>query len=218
MMPLPRTLFGEASERLPLFDDLPDAAIDRLAAAGFGRGLLTAALRARLRKAGLADMAALARATPTDLTAVRKIGPVRIRAIRTHLLGELARLVPGARERHDQATTDRRRLDRLRTMPAEWLPLGSAVERLGSAGPTWADLALMQRAEAGRALGLPAADLDEIVSALAHALTPDRPHLRPASASQDDAAQDARARQEHAERLRERDHEWDEAAPARSGR
>ncbi|HJE23541.1 MAG TPA: hypothetical protein K8W01_07760 [Methylorubrum populi] len=214
------TLFDEASARLPLFDTLPEDVIERLAAAGFGRGLLTAAIRARLRKAGFLDMGMLARATPTALMAVRKIGPVRVDAIRIHVLGELARLVPGARAMHDKDTTDRRRLDRLRSMPAEWLPFGAAVlERLGPSGPTWADFALMRRVEAGRMLGIVAADLDEIVSALARVLMPSQPHIRSASASQeDDAAQDARARQERAEELRERDREWDEAAPARGGR
>ena len=108
MMPLPETLFGEACARLPLFDGLSDEAIDRLAAGGFGRGLLTAALRARLRKAGLADMGALARATPAELMAVRKIGPVRVLTSRAHVLGELARRVPGARAAHGGEATDRR--------------------------------------------------------------------------------------------------------------
>ena len=214
------TLFDEVSARLPLFDTLPEDVIERLAAAGFGRGLLTAAIRARLRKAGFLDMGMLARATPTALMAVRKIGPVRVDAIQLHVLGELARLVPGARAMHDKEATDRRRLDRLRSMPAEWLPFATAVlARLGPSGPSWADFALMRRAEAGRMLGILAADLDEIVSALARVLMPSQPHLRSASASQeDDAAQDARARQERAEELRERDREWDEAAPTRGDR
>lgn len=220
MTPLPQTLFDEVSARLPLFDGVADEASARLATGGFGRGLLTAALRARLRKAGFIDMSALALAAPADLMAVRKIGPLRVEAIRAHVLCELARFVPGVRENHDKNATDERRLDRLRSMPVEWLPFGPAVvERLGPSGPTWADFALMRRAEAGRVLGIQAADLDEIVSALAHVLIPNQPLIRSAPASRgDDAAQDVRTMQERAELLRERDREWDEAAPARGAR
>lgn len=220
MRKLQITLFDEASAHLPLFDSLPEGATERLTSGGFGRGLLTAALRARLRKGGFADMGALALATPVDLMAVRKVGPVRVDAIRAHVLSELARLVPDARALHDKDATDRRRLDRLRSMPAEWLPLGTAfVERLGPSGPTWADFASMRRAEAGRMLGILAADLDEIVSALAHVLRPSEPHLRSAPAPrEDDTAQDASTTQQRAELLWERDREWDEAAPARGAR
>ncbi len=215
------TLFGEASARLPLFDDLPDGAVDRLAAGGLGRGLLTAGLRARLRKAGLADMGALALATPADLMAVRKVGPVRVGAIRAHVLSELARLVPGAREEHDQGATDRRRLDRLHTLPTGRLPLIPAVvARFDPAGATWADLALMHRAQAAGVLGISMADLDGIVAALARALLPDRRLIQPTGPLRDDeAGREAVARRERDAMQRERDREWDEAAPVdRSGR
>ncbi|BAU88886.1 hypothetical protein MPPM_0281 [Methylorubrum populi] len=217
-MPPPQTLFDAASAQLPLFDDLSDAVIERLALGGFGRGLLTAALRARLRKAGLADMAALARAAPADLAAVRKIGPVRLAAIRAHILDELARLLPGARTMHDQHSTDRRRLTRLRTVPADALRLiPPLMERYGSDGPNWADLALMRRAEAARVLRVSDADLDGIVAAFVRALRP-APQHTPSSttAHEANAAGDARAETAHAELLRERDREWDEAAPGRS--
>ncbi|PXW53965.1 hypothetical protein BY998_12260 [Methylobacterium sp. B4] len=209
-------LADEASARLPLFDDLPAGTVDRLAALGFGRGLLTAAIRARLRKAGFADMGALALATPADLMMVRKIGPVRVEAIRAHLLGELARLVPGARAAHDRDATDRRRLDRLRAVPVEPALLGRAlVERFGPAGATWADLASLPRAQALRALGISAADLEDFVSALARALQPDRPGPLPAGTTREDDAREAMAEPDRAEIQRERDREWDEAAPAR---
>ena len=216
MMPLPETLFGEACARLPLFDGLSDEAIDRLAAGGFGRGLLTAALRARLRKAGLADMGALARATPAELMAVRKIGPVRVLTIRAHVLGELARRVPGARAAHDGDATDRRRLDRLRALPAGPLPLvGTIAERFGPDGPTWADLASMRRAEAIRALGIAAADLDAIVSALVLTLLPDPPRSLPVAAMrEEDTAPETRAGRVCVELQRARDQEWEAAAPA----
>ena len=220
MMPLPETLFGDASARLPLFDDLSDEAIDRLAAGGFGRGLLTAALRARLRKAGFTDMGALARATPAELMAVRKIGPVRVLTIRAHVLGELARLVPGARAAHDGDATDRRRLDRLRGLPAGPLPLvGIVAERFGPAGPTWADLVSMRRAEAIQALGIAAADLDAIVSALVLTLLPAPPRTLPVAAMrEEDTAPETKAGRVHAELQLARDREWEEAAPVTGAR
>lgn len=217
MMPFPQTLFDQVIARLPLFDDLPEEAVDRLTVSGFGRGLLTAAIRARLRKAGFADMGMLALATPIDLMAVRKIGPVRVDAIRVHVLGELARFIPGVRAAHDKDATDRRRLDRLRALPVGWPPLdGALTERFGTAGLTWADLALMRHKEAAQVLGISTADLDGIASALVRTLVPDTPRAMPAAALHgDDAAQDARATRAYTELLRERDREWDEAAPER---
>lgn len=215
MMPPHQTLFAEARARLPLFDTLPEAAVDRLALGGFGSGLLTASLRTRLRKAGFAHMGALALATPADLMAVRKIGPVRIEGIRAHVLGELARLAPGARAAHDADATDQRRLDRLRAVAAEPMPLGGApAERLGPAGATWADLALMPRAEAAQVLGVSAADLERLVSALVLALRPDPPRVEPvAAAREEDAARETRVARERAELRQEQDREWEEAAP-----
>jgi len=202
-MPKPQpTLFDAVRARLPLFDDLPDGAVERLAAGGYGRGLLTASVRARLRKAGFADQAMLALASPADLMAVRKIGPLRVEAIRDHLLGELARLFWGARAEHDREATDLRRLDRLRALPGA---------RFGRAGETCADLAA-RRCDALRAeLEIPAADFDRLVASLALALQPHRP---PVAAPEDETAYAAQAVRERAELLRERDREWDEAAPA----
>ncbi|MCJ2031293.1 hypothetical protein MKK50_18160 [Methylobacterium sp. J-043] len=209
MKKLQPTLFYEISAHLPLFDGLPEEAIDRLGAGGYGRGLLTASLRARLRKAGFTDMAALALATPVELMAVRKIGQVRIEAIRAHLLGEIARLVPGARVDHNKDTTDKRRLDRLRAMPGG---------RFGWAGETCAELALRRCVDIRAELDLSAADLDSIVAALTLALLPERPRaLSVSAASETDAVRDTRSARQRAGLLRERDREWDEAAPGRSG-
>lgn len=208
------TLFDAVSARLPLFEDLPEPLVARLAAGGFGRGLLTGSLRARLRKAGFADGAALALAAPAELMAVRKIGPVRVDAIRAHLLGELARLVPGARGFHDREATDRRRLERLRGVPLARLPLDAdLVERLGTISPvvTCADLASRPRAEIGPDLA--AADLDRIAAALVRVLSPERPRLPLAAIGAEDEGS-ALSAHERAAVLRERDREWDEAAPS----
>lgn len=198
------TLFEAISARLPLFDGLPEGAVERLAADGYGRGLLTASLRARLRKAGFADRGALALASPADLMAVRKVGPVRVVAIRDHLLGELARLVSGARAEHDRDATDRRRLDRLRAMPGD---------RFGRAGETCADLALWRCADLRIELEIPATEIDRIAEALALALRPEPP--RPSSPVDVPGHEPERDR---AALLRERDREWDEAAPETLGR
>ncbi|CAX22567.1 protein of unknown function [Methylorubrum extorquens DM4] len=205
MRTLQPTLFDEVSAHLPLFDGLSEEAAERLAAGGYGRGLLTASLRARLRKAGFADMAALALASPVELMAVRKIGPVRVSAIRAHLLRELARLVPGARAGHDSSATDRRRLERLRAMPGE---------RFGWAGETCADLAVKRCADIRAELNIPAADLDRIAAALTRALLPERPRVPSvAAAPEGDAAPEITRARERAELLREQDRQWDAAAP-----
>jgi hypothetical protein len=204
------TLFDAVSACLPFFDDLPASVVARLAAGGYGRGLLTASLRARLRKAGFADMGALA--SPADLMAVRKVGPVRVDAIRVHLLGEIARLVPGARAVHDRNATDRRRMERLRAVPLERLALDAAlVGRLGPAGTTCADLASRRRPEIGPDRASSAADLDRIVAALVRVLLPESPRVPPADP---EAAEEALAAHDRAALLRDRDREWDEAAPA----
>ncbi len=212
-----QTLFDEASAHLPLFDDLSDATVDRLALGGFGRGLLTTPLRARLRKGGFANMGALALATPVALMAVRKVGPVRVGAIRAHILDELARFLPDARAMHDRDTTDRRRLDRLRTVPVTALRLVPAlVERCGSAGPGWADLAALRRLEVARALGVSATEVDGIVSALVRAILPDPQGMpSPRTLREDDTPRGMDMGKADAEQLRERDREWDEAAPER---
>ncbi|TFZ54646.1 hypothetical protein E4V01_24875 [Methylorubrum sp. Q1] len=205
MRKLQPTLFDEVSAHLPLFDSLSEKAAERLAAGGYGRGLLTASLRARLRKAGFADLAALALASPVELMAVRKIGPVRVCAIRVHLLRELARLVPGARAFHDGTATDGRRLERLRAMPGG---------RFGWAGETCADLALKRCADIREELDLPAPDLDRIAAALIRALLPERPRVTcVAAAPEIEATPETTRARERAERLREQDRQWDAAAP-----
>nr|WP_318284370.1 MULTISPECIES: hypothetical protein [unclassified Methylobacterium] len=216
-MALPPTLFDEASAHLPLFDDLSDATVDRLAVGGFGRGLLTASLRARLRKGGFAHMGALALATPAGLMALRKLGPVRVGAIRSHILDELARFLPDARAMHDRDTTDWRRLDRLRTVPVGALGLVPAlIERFGSNGPGWADLAALRRIEVARALGVSGTEVDGIVSALVRAVRPDpRSMPSPRTMGEGDTPCGMDMAMTEAELLRERDREWDEAAPER---
>ncbi|GAA0255078.1 hypothetical protein LNAOJCKE_3466 [Methylorubrum aminovorans] len=216
MAPHP-TLFDEASAHLPLFDDLSDATVDRLAVGGFGRGLLTASLRARLRKGGFAHMGALALATPAGLMALRKVGPVRVGAIRAHILDELARFLPDARAMHDRVTTDWRRLDRLRTVPVGALGLVPAlIERFGSNGPGWADLAALRRIEVARTLGVSGAEVDGIVSALVRAVRPDpRSMPSPRTLREGDTPCGMDMGKTEAELLRERDREWDEAAPER---
>lgn len=210
------TLFDEVSARLPLFDTLDEDSLERLAAAGYGRGLLTASLRARLRKAGFADMGALAGAAPTDLLAVRKIGPLRVAALRIHLLGELARMVPGSRADHDDEATARRRLDRLRAVPVPSLPLDPPLlARLGRSVATAADLARLRRTEIGTDLTTCPTDPERIVVALTRVLQP-----VPCRSVSDDPAADAvtepetEHRRDRAAVLRERDREWDAAAPA----
>lgn len=207
------TLFDAVSACLPFFDDLPASVVARLAAGGYGRGLLTASLRARLRKAGFADLGALALASPAELMAVRKVGPVRVDAIRVHLLGEIARLVPGARAVHDRNATDRRRMERLRAVPLERLALDAAlVGRLAPAGTTCADLASRRRPEIGPDRASSAADLDRIVAALVRVLLPESPRVPPAT--DPEAAEEALTAHDRATLLRDRDREWDEAAPA----
>lgn len=213
------TLFDEVGARLPLFDDVPDGVIERLSLDGFGRGLLTASLRTRLRKGGFSDMGALALASPADLMAVRKIGPLRVDAIRTHLLGEFARRVPSARADHGRDATDRRRLDRLHTVLPSELGLDAVlVDALGPFAGTCADLALRRRAEIALPFGRPAADVDRIVAALIRILSPERkPAPAAAAPPEDEAERAAKEARERADRQRDRDREWEEAAPERGG-
>lgn len=206
-------LFDEVSARLPLFEDFPEGAPERLAAAGLGRGLLTAAVRGRLRKAGFTDMGVLALATPAELTKVRKIGPVRLLAIRAHVLDELARIYPDARAFHALDATASRRMDRLRTMPAGRLPLkGAAFEELGRAGESCATVAMRGRNECLKTPAIAAGDLDAVVVTLARFLLQDRPRVAP-TIEADPAGTEVRIRDERARMLRERDREWEEAAP-----
>ncbi|MET0258429.1 MAG: hypothetical protein ABW179_07590 [Methylobacterium sp.] len=209
----PSILFDEVCARLPLFEDLPRDAPQRLAAAGFGRGLLTGAVRSRLRKAGFADMGMLALATPAELTSVRKIGPVRLQAIRAHVLDELARTYPDARVFHGTDATATRRMDRLRSMPANRLPLGETLlGALGCIGETCAALATRGRSECLRTGAVAATDLDGVVTALVDGLLQDCPRAAP-PIGHDPAVDDVGERERRDETMRERDREWEEAAP-----
>lgn len=213
MTTLTANLFDEVCARLPLFEDLPGDAPERLAAAGLGRGLLTASVRVRLRKAGFVDMAALALATPAELTKVRKIGPVRLDAIRAHVLDELARIYPDARAFHADDATAARRMDRLRMLPADRLSLTEAVLRAsGCAGETCADVAMRRRSAWLKAGTVAATDLDGVVAALVAILSQDRPRIALKLADDPDA-EDRLARERRAVAIRELDREWEEAAP-----
>ncbi|MGU3330911.1 hypothetical protein ACLBXB_28935, partial [Methylobacterium mesophilicum] len=86
--------------RLPLFEGLSADNIQHLSALGFGRGFLTASLRARLRKAGFRDLSHLAQSSPDEIARVRKFGPVRVELIRTFILDEIAHWLPSARQTH----------------------------------------------------------------------------------------------------------------------
>ncbi len=194
-------LIDKVFARLPLFDDLSADALERLSTAGLGRGLLTPTVRARLRRAGFDDMGKLALATPSELTAVRKIGPVRVGAIRAHILDELARFEADTRARHSKDATARRRIDRLRASPAQRLPLPVAdIQGLGDVGAFQA---------------IQTDDLDGIVSALVRLLLTDQQrHQITASTRKDDAVENGGLARDRAELLRARDREWDEADPA----
>ncbi|TXN23200.1 hypothetical protein [Methylobacterium sp. WL9] len=210
-MPQP-VLFDEACARLPLFENLPADAPERLAAAGLGRGLLTATVRGRLRKAGFTDMGRMALATPAELTTVRKIGPIRLAAIRAHILAELAKMFPDARTFHAAETTAARRIDRLRSLPAERLPLSAAARTaLGCACVGSLALALRGRRDCLKTNAVTAGELDEVVTAFVHALSHGRPRRAlgtspPEGEPTKDAAEALSARM-----LRER--EWEAAAP-----
>lgn len=218
-MTMPQSiLLDEVCAQLPLFEDLPRDAPERLAAAGLGRGLLTASVRARLRKAGFVDMAALALATPAELMRVRKIGPVRLQVIRAHVLDELARIYPDARRFHGLEATAARRLGRLRRMPAERLILEEpAIAELGRSG-TGADLSARSRAECLKMHAITAGVLDRMVVALVRFLLLDKPRLPVRALEPTSSVTEA---DERAARLRvqqERDRAWEEADPQRPRR
>ena len=210
------TLFAEVGARLPLFEDLPPDTIEQLTASGFGRGLLTASLRSRLRKAGFRDLGHLAGSSPDAITGIRKFGPVRLERLRTFLLGEIARGLPGARAIHAAEATRDRRLGRLRDMPVGSLPLDAdAIAALGLAGGSCADLAGRSRDDLLGTGRVTSGDVDRIVAALAGFLGAGRPIApRPAEDSGDvpAAAVEAIAAR-RAARLAEQDREWEEAAP-----
>jgi hypothetical protein len=203
--------------RLPLFDDLPGDTIHRLSASGYGRGFLTTSLRARLRKADFRDLGQLAQSSPDAITKVRKFGAIRVAAVRTYILEEIARWLPGAREMHALEATRERRLARLRDVPVERLPLNKdEIAALGFDGGSCADLAGRSRLELLRTGVVVSGDLDRIVTTLACLLGEGSRIVRPvmeapAEASVADAEEVAARR---ATRLAEQDREWEEAAPA----
>ncbi|MET0531496.1 MAG: hypothetical protein ABW003_24715, partial [Microvirga sp.] len=117
------SLFDEVSLRLPLFEGLSADNMQHLSALGFGRGFLTASLRARLRKAGFRDLSHLAQSSPEEIARVRKFGPVRVELIRIFILDEIAHWLPSARQTHAVAATRERRLELLRETQIERLAL-----------------------------------------------------------------------------------------------
>ncbi|WP_336491101.1 hypothetical protein [Methylobacterium nigriterrae] len=211
------SLFAEACARLPLFEDLSRDSIERLSASGFGRGFLTASLRARLRKADFRDLGHLAQSSPDAIAKVRKFGPVRLEAVRTFILEEIARSLAGAREMHTLEATRERRLARLRAMPVERLSLDEhEIAALGFEGGSCADIAGRSRLELLRAGVMASSDLDRIVTSLARFLREGRPIIPPAveASAEAPAADTTDAAARRAALLAEQDREWEEAAPA----
>jgi hypothetical protein len=209
------TLFGEVRARLPLFDDLPPDTLEHLATAGYGRGFLTASLRARLRKAGYPDLGHLAGTSPGAIARVRKFGPIRVELVRAFLLDEIARWLPGAREVHAAGATDEGRLARLRAIPVDRLPLDAdVVAALGLSAASCADLAGRLRHDLlGTGIVAPS-DIDGIVTALARLLGEGRvPAPQPSGEAPATDAQTIAAHR--AALLARQDREWDEAAPAK---
>ncbi|MFC6739615.1 hypothetical protein ACFQEW_11215 [Methylobacterium tardum] len=211
------SLFDEVSARLPLFEALPPDTLQHLVTAGFGRGFLTASLRARLRKAGYRDLGHLAQSSPEAISGIRKFGPVRVAAVRTFILNEIARWLPGARDVHTEGATGTRRLGRLRDIPVERLPLGAdAIAALGLAGGTCADLADRSRRDLLGTGAVMSGDVDRLVATLARFLAvAGAPAPRAADATMDAPATDAEVVAARRAALRaQQDREWEEAAPA----
>lgn len=212
------SLIGEVSERLPSFEDLPPDTLQRLSASGFGRGFLTVSLRARLRKAGYRDLGDLARTSPAAISSIRKFGPVRVDLVRTHILAEVARWLPGAREVHSDGATRDRRLGRLRDLPVERLPLtAAAIAALGCGGHSCADLAGRSRLELLDTGAVTTCDVERIIAMLVHVLEEGRARSSqsaqiagdtPTTETQTNAARRAAL-------LAQQDREWEDAAPAR---
>jgi hypothetical protein len=214
-------LFGEVSVRLPLFEDLPPDTIQHLSASGFGRGFLAVSLRARLRKAGYRDLAQLAQSSPEAITRIRKFGPVRVELVRTFILNEIARWLPGARELHAAGATRERRLGRLRDLPAEHLPLdANEIAALGFAGGSCADMADRSRLELLATGVVMSSDVDRIITTLVHLLTMDgtiAPLCLEVTVDAPAADTEAPATR-RAALLAKQDREWEEAAPVKGRR
>lgn len=213
------SLFDEVSVRLPLFEDLPPDAIQHLSTSGFGRGFLTVSLRARLRRAGYQDLGQLARTSPEAIDSLRKFGPVRIDLIRTFILAEIARWLPGAREMHATGATRERRLEKLRGKPVESLPLAAdEIAALGCVGCTCADLAGLSRFELLGTGIVNARDVDRIVTTLARLLDGSRASAFLSAQVAGDAPAPETETETIASRraalLADQDREWDDAAPA----
>lgn len=203
--------------RLPLFEDLPPHAIQHLSTSGFGRGFLTVSLRARLRKAGYRDLGQLARTSPEAIDSLRKFGPVRIDLIRTFILAEIARWLPGARELHATGATRERRLGILRGKPFESLPLAAnEIAALGCVGWTCADLAGRSRFELLGTGIITSRDVDRIITTLAQFLERSRAtaFLSAQVAGDAPAPETETIASRRATLLADQDREWDEAAPA----
>ena len=198
---------------MPLFDDLPVGAIQHLSELGFGRGFLTASLRARLRKAGFRDLGHLAGSSPDAIARVRKFGPIRVAWIRAFILDAIARHSPGARAMHTPEATRARRLQQLRGAPVgRLLPEADWVAAFGVAGGSCADLAGRSRRELlGTGLLTPG-DVDGIVTALAGLLEAGRAITPPPAAPATEAPAEVLAAHRAAQ-LAERDREWEDAAP-----
>lgn len=211
------SLFDEVGVQLPPFDDLPPDALQHLSTPGFGRGFLTASLRARLRKAGYQDLGQLAQTSPEAIARIRKFGPIRVDLVRNLILAEIARWLPGAREAHANGATGKRRLGRLRGMPIESLQLAAnEIAALGFAGCTCADLACRSRAELLGTGFVISRDVDRIIATLAHLLAGSRTtasfSVQVARDFLENEPETIASRR--AALLAEQDREWDDAAPA----
>ena len=210
------SLLAEVSVRLPLFEDLPPDTIRILSTSGFGRGFLTASLRARLRKADFPDLGHLALSSPDAIARIRKFGPVRVELVRAFILAEIARWLPGAREMYAAEATGERRLSRLRVIGVERLPLDvGQVAALGLRGCSCADAAGHSRLALLRTGVVTSDDVDRIVTTLARFLGADRTIAPPAVAATGEApaAEVEAIAARRAALLAEKDREWEEAAP-----
>ena len=209
----PDGLLAEVSGALPLFEDLPRGAIQHLCEIGFGRGFLTASLRARLRRAGFRDLGHLAESSPDTIAGVRKFGPVRVERIQAFIVEEIARRLPGGRAMHAAEATRARRLCRLRAVPVERLLLEDGViAALGLAGGSCADLAGRSRRELLGTGLVTSADVDRIVATLVGILEAGRAITPPPAASAAEAPEKT-PEARRAALLAEQDREWEEAAP-----